>query len=415
MNPQFASAAIPEPARPQETDPVDLIRLQLSDVHSSYEGTVAEQDPAATRRSMLSLQSHFQRLQILQQESKRSAKDIINDLCSELDQPQSEESDPVLVKERSFEKVLVRQASEMPPTLLHLRQLSRRKSFVSREDFRFSKESLMDGICLDQLLPEQVETPTARVTRRTSMGPLEMQIVKHDIKQPSHLTRESSDLERKQADESAVMIAEPGHGMFTLIDHQEVSPAPVSRFAPLSRGAQPAPNRVSLPFHKASSMGDKSEQDDQSPLVRPNGYNSKKFENFGQAAFKLPKADNMHVSLNQLLAAHGGRTLKVKNLFGDSSSQGTDSVRPPSRAMSVCLPLTQKQKGVLGAVPTSGEQSSSQSSFMQMTGTPKPFEEVGLALAIKPLKEKWAAGEPISLTPMGQVLRSPLVATGHVS
>ena len=45
----------------------------------------------------------------------------------------------------------------------------------------------------------------------------------------------------------------------------------------------------------------------------------------------------------------------------------------------------------------------------------KPFEEVGLALAIKPLKEKWAAGEPISLTPMGQVLRSPLVATGHVS
>ena len=49
------------------------------------------------------------------------------------------------------------------------------------------------------------------------------------------------------------MQAQPGQGMLSLIDHREVSPAPVSHFAPRTLGGASGnigSTRVTLPFRR---------------------------------------------------------------------------------------------------------------------------------------------------------------------
>ena len=62
--------------------------------------------------------------------------------------------------------------------------------------------------------------------------------------------------QRRSVDESAVMVAAPGNGMLSLADNREVSPAPVSRFAPKTLSTNIAHNRVTLPFKRAASFKD---------------------------------------------------------------------------------------------------------------------------------------------------------------
>jgi len=50
------------------------------------------------------------------------------------------------------------------------------------------------------------------------------------------------------------MMVEPGQGMLSLIDNREVSPAPVSHFAPRTLGNNIGHNRVTLPFNRAGSF-----------------------------------------------------------------------------------------------------------------------------------------------------------------
>lgn len=85
------------------------------------------------------------------------------------------------------------------------------------------------------------------------------------------------------------MLAEPGNGMLSLIDNREVSPAPVSRFAPKTLGYSNniSHNRITLPFNRAGSFKETSK-----PCLDKVSVGSSAAGNF-----KFSKADPFTVSL----------------------------------------------------------------------------------------------------------------------
>ena len=76
--------------------------------------------------------------------------------------------------------------------------------------------------------------------------------------------------------------------MLSLIDNREVSPAPVSRFFPKTRGYgnNISHNRVTLPFNRAGSFSVTSKQPSFDKVGGPSAAN-----------FKFTKADPFAVSL----------------------------------------------------------------------------------------------------------------------
>lgn len=110
------------------------------------------------------------------------------------------------------------------------------------------------------LRSDQLRTPTAMKSRTTSMGdpghanfknnPLQL-AVNDSIS--SNKTRPSQD-KNDGMDQSAIRMVAPGQGILSLIDNREVSPAPVSHFAPKTLGInRMGHNRVTLPFKRRFS------------------------------------------------------------------------------------------------------------------------------------------------------------------
>ena len=128
----------------------------------------------------------------------------------------------------------------------------RRGDFQSSRDFGVSNSN--ESV---PLLADQLQTPTAMKSRTASMGdPGHRNIKNNHANQAtndsisSNKTRPSRDRGIGR-DQSAVMMAAPGQGMLSLIDNREVSPAPVSHFAPRTLGANNiGNNRVTLPFKR---------------------------------------------------------------------------------------------------------------------------------------------------------------------
>ena len=103
---------------------------------------------------------------------------------------------------------------------------------------------------------EQLQTPTAIKSHNTAKGDpghknfKNNQALLANDSISSNKTRPSQD-HLIGRDQSAIMMAAPGHGMLTLLDNREISPAPVSRFAPKMCGpGNMNHNRVTLPFKR---------------------------------------------------------------------------------------------------------------------------------------------------------------------
>ena len=112
------------------------------------------------------------------------------------------------------------------------------------------------------------------------------------------------------------MMAAPGHGMLNLIDNREISPAPVSHFAPKMRGpSNMNHNRVTLPFKRKPEAAGRPVFD---KLSLKRAAKSTWEENF-KLSKKEPKesilcvdsinCDTLKVSLSKLLQANGDGTL----------------------------------------------------------------------------------------------------------
>ena len=114
------------------------------------------------------------------------------------------------------------------------------------------------------------------------------------------------------------MMAQPGHGVLSLIDNREVSPAPVSHFKPktLLGGSNAS---VSFPFHRAGSFkavstldklqfgglsGAAMAMDDEEAKDETKAVGNFKFSSGFMVNNDSSKLN--HISIPQLLQAHGG-------------------------------------------------------------------------------------------------------------
>jgi len=146
-----------------------------------------------------------------------------------------------------------RQLSAM--SLPQLQRLQLLRSFRSRDDFRMSEDSSM------KTDPEQLRTPKALKSRTTSIGRPQHDRVKNNLPMltlndsiSSNQTRPSQD-QQVGRDQPSAMTAEFGQSrLLNLADNREVSPAPVSHFAPRTHGGHIGHNRVTGPFHRAASF-----------------------------------------------------------------------------------------------------------------------------------------------------------------
>jgi len=98
--------------------------------------------------------------------------------------------------------------------------------------------------------------------------------------------------------------------MLSLIDNREVSPAPVSRFAPKTLGYSNniAHNRITLPFNRAGSFN----------VTSKPGLDKVLTGGLAARNFKFAKADNPSVvSLQQLINSH---TTGITGILGTNLS-----------------------------------------------------------------------------------------------